>query len=152
MPVRRPPVSSGLVTAAASSLPPPPIGMQPAPFAMAGAVLAEHDSEADAGLAIASLAELMEAHHLRLARALCRNGSAEPPNARHCTCEASDCKQRLVPHFRPSLFKKRLRRERMASQMDSFVNKRRPKKGHGCNARQRAMQGKQTKKVPCALP
>ena len=60
------------------SLPPPPIRMQPAPFAVSGAVLAEKHAETHAGFAVAPLAQLMEADHLRLARILGHYGGSRP--------------------------------------------------------------------------
>src|SRR5271166_1364107 len=85
----------------ALSLPPKPIGMQPAPFGMARAVLTEHHSETHTRLAVASLAQLMEADHLRLTRALRLNRSVQPRNANQCTSDASGCKQRPEMHSVP---------------------------------------------------
>ena len=53
-----------------STLIPPEFGMRFAPLCMALPVLADHDVEANAGLAVASVAELMEADHLGLPRIL----------------------------------------------------------------------------------
>jgi len=75
--------------------------MQPAPLMMVGAIFAQHYPEADTGLAIASLAHLMEPDHLRLAEALRLNGSADPGNAYRGSSKARGREQRLVMHSVP---------------------------------------------------
>jgi hypothetical protein len=69
--------------------PPPPVGMQPSPVGMALLVPADQDTEADAGLPIAFLAELMEANHLGFhgilrVRGGCNDCGAGHPGRDHC--------------------------------------------------------------------
>src|SRR2546421_329481 len=67
----------------------PPIGVQPAPLRVTGAVFTEHHSKPDACLAVTPLAELMKTDHLRLSRMLRPSRSIERQHT--CCCRYCGC-------------------------------------------------------------